>query len=123
MKPEEQRIAIAEFCGWKEVEFGVGHNSNLCLGHKPTFHNNKIISYTVDYVVPDYLNDLNAIRRAEKKLDSERLVGVYVATLLEIVLPDEWQVVNHITTTRAFVYATAAQRAEALLKTIGKWKD
>jgi hypothetical protein len=69
MAPETKRIAIiaiAEACRWKDVEFGVGCNKDLCLGDKPEFYRGKIISYTVDREVPDYPNDLNAMHSAVK---------------------------------------------------------
>lgn len=57
--------------------------------------------------LPDYLNDLNAIHEAEKLIMDESSI-IYVEYLGQISCP--W-------------HATAAQRAEALLKTIGKWEE
>jgi hypothetical protein len=54
MTKEQQRIAIAEACGWKEEDFG------------PSW-------YQSCTKMPDYLNDLNAMHEAEKVLDYNQL--------------------------------------------------
>jgi len=102
MKPEEQRIAIAEAVGCINVKMwgdsciaslGIDNNGN-CWG---------------SYVVKDYLNDLNAMHEAEKRLEAEdnHAYGCYCSDLYE----------EHGNT----VSLTAAQRAEAFLRTVGKW--
>ena len=60
--------------------------------------------------VPDYLNDLNAMHDAEKVLTSQQ-IAPYVDLLEK--MNEKWA-------TPAF--ATAAQRAEAFLRAIGKWE-
>lgn len=60
---------------------------------------------------PDYCNDLNAMHEAEKMLTSEQVTS-YV-DLLEF-MNERWA-------TPAF--GTAAQRAEAFLRTLGKWEE
>lgn len=95
MTPEQQRIAIAEFCGW----IGIIAQPYL-QGYRPNH-------VGIKSLVPDYLNDLNAIHEAEEHLKRTNL-GKW--TLLDSHMQGKW-------------HATAAQRAEALLKTIGKWVD
>ena len=64
--------------------------------------------------VPDYLSDLNAMHEAEKTL-SEVQGEEYVSHLgIQSWSDPHWF---------AVISATAAQRAEAFLKTIGKWRD
>jgi hypothetical protein len=60
---------------------------------------------------PDYCRDLNAMHEVEKTLDSPELFCKYHFTLYDI--------------TKANIpfCATARQRAEAFLRTIGKWED
>lgn len=98
MSPEAQRAAIAKACGWKESESihfawsrpdGRGWNGDL----------------------PDYLNDLNAMHEAEKKLTSKERYDyqVYLCRVHSIGFDA--------------ICATAAQRAEAFLKTLGLWKN
>ena len=61
--------------------------------------------------VPDYLDDLNACHEMEKVLTSEQVTS-YVYSL---------ESMNERWSTPAF--ATASQRAEAFLRTIGKWEE
>jgi len=100
VSPEAQRIAIAEVCGWKHIAFNrgwvkAGDGENQC-------------------VIPDYLNDLNAMHEAEKAL-GQPLCYQYAERLMKL----------HYTGRTPFVsvHATAAQRAEAFLRTLGKWED
>jgi hypothetical protein len=111
MTQKQKRIAIAKACRWKDVEFGVGPNSNLCLGNKPTWSNGTVISYTVDKVVPDYFNDLNACHEAEKMLQH---YGAFVDCLATVAKQPRGGI--------SLIHATAAQRAEAFGLTLGLWK-
>lgn len=100
MSPEAQRIAIAEVCGWKVG--GTRSTDGTPLGNKPNKMN------TAGCRVPDYLNDLNAIHEAEKTLTLQQEIA--------------W--IHQLRLAAPFPYrATAAQRAEAFLRTIGKWQD
>lgn len=103
MKPEEQRIAIAKACGWN-------HWFN---GWNKLEDNTPPLTLTQD--LPDYLNDLNAMHEVEKILKHGN--GIYQHTTyrecLNIIVGQNG---------RAW-HATAAQRAEAFLRTLGKWKD
>ena len=101
MNKTEQRIAIAEACGWiitqndqhpvwKSVIRGRRNGSEA----QP---------------IPDYLNDLNAMHDAEEMLTNEQRIS-YVSFIAD-------------STDCDFLFATAPQRAEAFLKTLGLWKD
>jgi hypothetical protein len=97
MKPEKQRIAIAKACGWVK-EVGVtgilrwrNNNGELC-----------------EYL-PDYCNDLNAIRDAVITLSRASFVS-YCNNLMRICEGD------------SYFMATAEQSAEAFLKAVGKWE-
>ena len=94
MIPEAQRIAIAEACGWKPNPFERDMRGQI-FPQSP----------------PDYLRDLNAMHEAEKAMsvnDRNRYIDTLGTTY-----HDSWE----------FCTATAAQRAEAFLKTIGKWEN
>jgi len=99
MKPEEQRIAIAEACGYKLTP----------LAQNPSQRTWQYRGATIE--LPDYLNDLNAMHEAEKLLKSEQHFTFQVELA---------RVIN--TTTYplnfALLHATAAQRAEAFLRTL-----
>lgn len=87
MTPEQQRIAIAGACG--------EDNDSIYRD-----------------LIPDYLNDLNAMHEAEKIMNNN----------------DWWKFVEHLTNicgggTALGISATASQRAEAFLRTIGKWEE
>jgi len=101
MKPEEQRIAIAETCGFKREERGYGSYTRIEDGEEFTYYSHDL---------PDYLNDLNAMHEAEKAL-SLKGRNNYI-DWLGTTYYDSWE----------FCRATAAQRAEAFLRTIGKWE-
>jgi len=109
MSPNEQRIAIAEACGWtniREREFGRG-----LVGEHPTIKTHAGID--------DYLNDLNACHEMEKHLGQLRS-GIYSCELRKIIskFNSEPPYVNSFEW-----HATAAQRCEAFLKTLGLWRD
>jgi hypothetical protein len=102
MTSEQQRIAIAEACGWTEIsDWGAGGIN----GKHPT-------EPWVE-VIPDYLNDLNAMHEAEKTLNFIK-AAEYARILTSIAWQSEQPVFAPMT-------ATAAQRAEAFLRTIDKW--
>ena len=97
MSSDKQQIAIAEACGWKPHADGVGFYRGfhpLIKGGEPA---------------PDYLNDLNAMHEAEKVLTPQQKER-YCTELL-------------YTHSAMLVFSTAAQRAEAFLRTIGRWED
>ena len=96
MSPQAQRIAIAEACGY-----------TLSGGHVEWWTNKD----GVHDEPPNYLNDLNAMHEAEKAMSVDDR-NRYIDTL-GITYHDSWN----------FCTATAAQRAEAFLRTIGKWEE
>ena len=102
MTPEAQRIAIAEACGW--ILNPAKHTAKgLDWLHVP--------SGNTAYNPPNYLNDLNAMHEAEKVLN-EKQEDIMNSTL--------WDIMDG----RKYLWhATASQRAEAFLRTIGKWKE
>jgi len=103
MKPEEQRIAIAEACGWTKISDWKAAGIN---GQHPT--------EPWTEVIPNYLNDLNAMHELEKTLigKPDYHSPVYAEYCRQI-----------YAITKNPYSATAAQRAEAFLKTIGQWID
>lgn len=112
MTDQEINIAIAEACGWVSIRYtgpleglrGVSPNDNK-------LHN-----------IHDYTTDLNAMHEAEKTLSvmwnktkDGCEANAYIRILHEVVggVPNCF---NHHC-------ATARHRAEAFLRTIGKWKE
>ena len=113
MKPEEQRIAIAEILGWTQIT----HNNYDHRTYRRELVGQTPNGVTNQTILPDYLNDLNAMHEAEKLIRSKlnKRNGQVYAYLYESELSN--------LTGGEPIYATAAQRAEAFLKTIGQWND
>lgn len=101
MKPDKQNIAIAQACGWRNC-CHVTNATDGCNGLSPSG------TYKV---LPDYLVDLNAMHEAEKFIRKDHDVyGMYLQHL-------------NRTAPECRVHATAAQKAEAFLRAIGKWEE
>jgi hypothetical protein len=116
MTPEAQRIAIAEACGWCDI------NPNQWSGyHKEyaplRFPSDEREGWFFGYI-PDYLSNLNAMHEAENVLTDEQMDEFHVHLLGE-----EWDENDPYMMLRFASRATAAQRAEAFLRTIGKWVE
>ena len=114
MSPEKQRVAIAEACGWKK-ETRLPKYERVWIN--PDGFEVFWLRFADDdtfAALPDYLNDLNAMHEAEKAcLKNDALLWHRYAANLDS------DYVNQPYT----VGATAAQRAEALLRTINKWEN
>lgn len=96
MTNKEINMAIAEACGWKFVDAMAIRSDGLRM--------RSAINNPRAEFCPDYANDLNAMREAEILMDPY--------TRLEIARRLRYD-----------VFATASQRAEAFLRTLGKWDE
>ena len=106
MTPEKQRVAIAKACGLTNVAPMIVKNVK---------HEGDDITVGIwsdDGWVPQYLNDLNAMHEAEKTL-TDKAHEEFRLNLYDLIRDDS----------RLIVSSTASQRAEAFLRTIGKWKE
>ena len=101
MTPEKQRIAIATACGYSKL--GTRTYSDYGDIEITAYLNGEFCD------VPNYLNDLNAMHKAESFLmdDDPHAYGCYGCNLYE-----EYGNTVHL---------TAAQRAEAFLRTLNLW--
>jgi hypothetical protein len=121
MSDEQINIAIAEACGWKEIQYS---HAPVEFGRRPhgwkrTEHGNR----TLETQIPDYCTDLNAMHEAEETLDNDFYFAV---NLYHLIIPQGDQYDDHTITwsiANKLIRATARQRAEAFLKTLGKWED
>lgn len=125
MTEEEQRIAIAKFCGFKPNTvcpecYGSGY-SDSDMDHDPCSNCQTLGEIEPYYDSPNYPKDLNAMHEAEKTLNEKQKV-FYLQRLTQVRLRSEESGTVACIIDRA-TFATAAQRAEAFLRTIGKWKD
>ena len=99
MKPEQQRIAIAEICGY--------NRTSSISGNGPAW--TKGAEYFTR--LPDYLNDLNAMHEAEENIRHDHDSWGKYLVFLSRSAPE------------CRVFSTAAERAEAFLRTVGKWEE
>jgi len=118
MTDEEKQIAIAELCGWRIENYGpVGYEKLYWLLREPS---GKVrcggctgeawsrVQFST--MVPAYLNDLNAMRAAEKIIvNGDPLVK------------SRWFIWLQKNGDCCGIHATAAQRAEAFLRTLNIW--
>ncbi len=117
MKPERQRIAIAEACGWDEKSANRGFKTALR-------YIDDVPCNQITEKIPDYPNDLNAMHEAEKTLKEQGEWQSYLTSLWNISNPGRELSPCHPANflSWAMVDATATQRAEAFLKTLGLWE-
>lgn len=120
MTDTEIRIAIAEACGWEwRPDPHIQHPAKLRWWIAPHMKDLPGCGVgTSEGECPDYLNDLNAVHEAENTLDNSTQNGIGQT---------QWHryrdnLVN-VTGNSFPINATAHQRAEAFLRTLGKWKD
>lgn len=109
MKTEKQRIAIAEACGWVKC-----HECDDSGGCAFWWKHDEGRTGRATHFLPDYLNDLNAIHGAfalQPRPVQEQIVEILVAAK-----PSS-------SPEMAVAYSTSEEWAEALLRTLGLWKD
>ena len=114
MSPEKQRIAIAKLCGIEAGVFAPGSFNSDPDDIGPTF-GSSVLGYWCGgklVPIPDYLNDLNAIHNAERRLLGEYIFELYT-DLLSVMCGSYHNAVR----------ATAAQRAEAILRVMKLWEE
>lgn len=112
LSPEQKRIAIAEACGWRDC----------CVATTEKYwKDGDVIGQPKEEygwcILPDYLNDLNAMHEAEKVL-TRKQVSHYGELLSESANRTYDYPASYLVAT-----ATAAQRAEAFLRTLNLWKQ
>lgn len=116
MKPNKQQISIAEYLGWTWMSmYSHVASGKQLLGSRDVLHGTpprdkgKPEEEQAFEPVPDYTSDLNAMHEAEKSF----VAGDwrYVENLKKVTgNEDNW-------------HASVGQRAEAFLRTIGRWED
>lgn len=108
MKTEQQRIIIATKCGYA-CAF---NNADVFLKcGKP---------YDLEQL-PDYLNDLNAMRTASVEILTSKETAEYVNHIRRIIERDDGFTTGE--SEWALIDSTAAQRAEAFLRTLNLWTE
>jgi hypothetical protein len=97
MTDKQINRAIAEACGWTQI------SDDGMVGNAPGKTCNRVM------FVPLYCSNLNAMHQAESTLSEDQLWRM--AREIER-NPDRW-----------YFRATARERAEAFLRTLGKWAN
>ena len=116
MKPIDQQTVIAEYCGWTDIRMGKDYECN-----DNPFDRRVLVGIHGEagkHDVPDYLNDLNAMHKAEKFLTFEQWTDYEQHLIFDIVLPANADYIGFQT-----IHATASQKAAAYIKAINKWKE
>lgn len=108
MKPKKQRVAIAKACGWR---FWPDDISNHWTHPKDTGHG---LMFSLSEP-PHYLYSLDSMSQAEKTLlaMSDDTFEHYIQELSRVVDLEGGY----------YITATAPQRAQAFLKTLGLWVE
>lgn len=116
MNEEQINLAIAEVRGWRNIrgQDDIDAVGNVMAGvwwfGKPPHGGD-------DTLLPDHCNDLNAMHEVEETLDDQQYTAfsdyLYDAECQRQKDTKKWR----------WLSATARQRAEAFLRTIGKWEE
>ncbi len=115
MNKEKQRITIAEACGYKKgnvlwLSFDIWEKNHI----QHALERVELADWTY-LALPDYLNDLNAIHEAEKILTADQ------CETFNHILHHQKADTSLVCSSWAW-HATASERAEAFLKTLGLWE-
>jgi|688.fasta_scaffold19560_12 hypothetical protein len=115
MTDEQINIAIAEHCGFTDIMWPTGFHQKM------SDEKSKQAGGRWRFQIPDCCNDLNAMHEAEKTMVNE---PSYWVKLTEVVLGFEYLDFDPSNEYSCLEVASASarQRAEAFLKTIGKWE-
>lgn len=126
MTPEQQRIAIAEACGWtiaKRVQPDAKLHAVMCW-IRPGGNEWQ------EEFLPDYLNDLNAMAAVKKILNDDQK-RTFASKLYDLANgfktdSDPWTPYifeASMDGVASMVLATAAQEAEAFLRALNLWQE
>lgn len=110
MTDEQINATIAKELGWTQVE--AIHRSGRAPG----------ATYVGREFIPDYCTDLNAMHEAEKVLDYEQAES-FADIMYNLCADQNSELENPMPWRFSVCHATARQRAEAFLKTLGKWEE
>jgi hypothetical protein len=113
MSEEQINIAIAEAHGWTKID---GLSAKGLMGKPPGK------PWPFDYL-PDFCNDLNAMHEAVIKTFQDSSIQLDYSRMLIFVIKKSSPICKRFFSDFDLANATARQRAEAFLRTIGKWEE
>lgn len=114
MTDEQINQMIAEACGWKIFAKPLGGCGFAAYAKNPNGDPSPGI--------PDYCNDLNAMHEAENVLDYEQSES-FADIMYNLCADQNSELENPMPWRFSVCHATARQRAEAFLRTLGKWEE
>lgn len=127
MTPEAQNAIIGEHAGWKFKPIFVRATELESAHERGEASGCWIRPGNEDWQherLPDFVNDLNAMRDVLIELSDEQFME-YTATLVNVVTANSSTVLENLRTSekRRLFSAHASQQSQALVRTIGKWKE
>ena len=121
LHPKEQRVIVAELCGWKHVGWGeLGYLAcgYICCNGEPPYPSK------VREEIPNYLTDLNAMQAVDaygvRKM--RYYPAKWAANMYKVLYGNELPR-THVMQMMTVLQATAAQRAEAFVLTMTQGKQ
>lgn len=120
MTPENQRIAIAQACGWSIHPVTLADQPDICILPPGVEFTDAAVWNYAGQELPDYLSDLNAMHEAEKALIFSKRQAYRKS--LQTVMSRGFDGMFLIDIAEC-ISATAPQRAEAFLRTLGLWEE
>ncbi len=122
MDNDKQRIAIAEACGFSDFEaHSEWHENGDTDGFRDVLRATR--NGDMGRGVPNYLHDLNAMHEAEKTLVHGNDCGQFFTYCDRMSQVLDSHKETHASLMAWRIHAPAYIRAEAFLRTIGKWED
>jgi hypothetical protein len=123
MTPDEINRAIAVSVGWTRVKVIPPHPQRIPSGAmvvgSPPYG-----SIDRSPIAPNYHGDLNAIQEAvAESFTSNESLDAFAENLAVVIFGSYPDALLRYSDAAMMVNATAPQRCEAYLKTIGKWRD
>jgi hypothetical protein len=121
MNTDAQKTAIAVACGWKHIDNDPDLYPYWLAPKGDSRYGNPLDANLFPKAFPDYLNSLNAMYEAgaTMNLTDKYQYGKSICKIMNIDTEGGLDVVDIYYA----CHASAAQRAEAFLRTIGKWED
>ena len=120
MTNKQINIAIAEACGWQFIPEYYHGDDQPPEYTTVTPHGERLCGY-----YPEYCNDLNAMHEAESRFKTATDQLLYAAKILWVRGQGDLFEGNDLNVDHCWIaaIATARERAEAFLRTVGKWED
>lgn len=116
MTDQQINQTIAEACGWR---WEARMKGSIKVWNRPpnyVFHDDEL---------PNYSHDLNAMHEAESRFKTSTEQMLYAAKILWVRGQGDLFEAGDLNVDHCWIAAkaTARQRAEAFLRTIGKWEE